>query len=71
MVKYMIEDRKMMVTIVWNLQGFYLVEAFPKGQKFNAVYDIDIIIQRILESHSTGPGPGLTIHADNTRPHIA
>jgi hypothetical protein len=24
-------DRKMMVTIVWNPQGFYLVDALPKG----------------------------------------
>jgi hypothetical protein len=37
-VKHMIGDRKMMITIVWNPQGFHLVDALPKGQKFNANY---------------------------------
>jgi histone-lysine N-methyltransferase SETMAR len=71
MVKHMIGDRKLMVTIVWNPQGFHLVDAFPKGQKFNASYYIDRILQSLLESRSTGRGPGLIIHADNARPHIA
>jgi hypothetical protein len=53
-VKHMIRDRKMMVTIVWNPQGFHLVDALPKGQKFNANYYIDIILQPLLESRSTG-----------------
>jgi hypothetical protein len=71
MVKYMIGDRKMMITIVWNPQGFHLVDALPKGQKFNANYYIDRIIQSLLESRSTGRDPGLIIHADNARPHMA
>jgi histone-lysine N-methyltransferase SETMAR len=65
----MIGDRKMMVTIVWNPQSFHLVDALPKGQKFNANYSIDRILQSLLESRSTGRGPGLIIHADNARPH--
>jgi hypothetical protein len=44
MVKHMIGDRKMMVTIVWNPQVFHLVDALPKGQKFNANYYIDRIL---------------------------
>jgi histone-lysine N-methyltransferase SETMAR len=70
-VKHMIGDRKMMVTIVWNPQGFHLVDALPKGQKFNANYYIDRILQPFLENRSTGRGPGLIIHADNARPHTA
>jgi hypothetical protein len=68
-VKHMIGDRKMMVTIVWNPQGFHFVDTFPKGQKFNANYYIDRILQTLLESCSTGHGPDLVIHADNARPH--
>jgi transposase len=64
-------DRKMMVIIVWNSQGFHLVDALPKGQKFNANYYIDRILQSLLENRSTGRGPGLIIHADNATPHTA
>jgi hypothetical protein len=71
MVKHMIGDYKMMVTIVWNPQGFHFVDALPKGQKFNANYYIDRILQPFLKSRSTGRGPGFIIHADNARSHIA
>jgi hypothetical protein len=67
----MIGDRKMMVTIIWNRQGFYLVDVLPKGQKFNVNYYIDRILQPLLESRSTGRGTGLIIQAHNARPHTA
>jgi transposase InsO family protein len=62
---------KMIVTIVRNSRGFHLVDAVPKGQKTNANYYIDRILQPLLESRSTGRGPGLMIHADNARPYPA
>jgi hypothetical protein len=65
----MIGDRKMMDTIVWTPHDFHLVDGFPKGQKFNASYYVDNILQHLLESRSTGPGSGLIIHADNARLH--
>jgi histone-lysine N-methyltransferase SETMAR len=68
-VKHMIGDRKMMITIVWNLQGFHLFDTLPKGQKFNTSYYIDKILQSLLESRPTGRGPDLIIHADNAKPH--
>jgi hypothetical protein len=43
-VKHMIGERKMMTKIDWNPQGFHLVEALPKGKKFNASYYIDRIL---------------------------
>jgi hypothetical protein len=49
-VKHMNWERKMMVTIIWNPQDFHLVDALPKGQKFNANYYIDRILQPFLES---------------------
>jgi histone-lysine N-methyltransferase SETMAR len=70
-VKYMIGDRKMTVPIVWNPQGFRLVDALSKGQKCKVNYYIDIVLQSLLESRSTGRGPCLTIHADNARSQTA
>jgi hypothetical protein len=70
-VKHMIGDRKMMIPIVWNPQGFHLVDALPKSRKFNANYYLDRILQSLLDSRSTGRAPGLIIQADNARPHIA
>jgi hypothetical protein len=67
----MIGDREMMVTIVWNPQGFHLVDALLKAQKFNANYYIDRILLQLLENCSTGRGTGLIIHADNARLHTA
>jgi histone-lysine N-methyltransferase SETMAR len=61
----------MMVTIVWNPYRFHLVDGLPKGQKFNASYYIDNILQSLFENRSTGPGSGLIIHADNARSHTA
>jgi transposase len=60
-----------MATIVWNPQSFHLINVLPKGQKFNANYYIDRILQSLLENRPTGPGPSLIIHADNARPHTA
>jgi histone-lysine N-methyltransferase SETMAR len=71
MVKHMIGDRKMMIPIVWNSQDFHLVDALTTGQKFNANYYIDRILQPLLENRSTVCGPGLIIHADNARSHTA
>jgi histone-lysine N-methyltransferase SETMAR len=70
-VKHMIGDRKMIVIKVWNPEGFHLVDALPKGQKFKANHYIDRILQSLLEIRSTGCGPGLIIHADNARSHTA
>jgi hypothetical protein len=37
-------EPKMMIIIVWNTQGFHLVDALAKGQKFNANYtEIDTL----------------------------
>jgi hypothetical protein len=70
-VKHTTGGRTLMIILVWNPQDFHLVDALPKGQKFNANYDIDRIVQQFLESRSTGRGPGFIIHADNASPHMA
>jgi histone-lysine N-methyltransferase SETMAR len=65
----MIGDCKMMITTVWNLQGFHLIDALPKGQKCNASYYIDMILQLLFENRSTAPGMSLLIHARNAWSH--
>jgi hypothetical protein len=51
----MIGDRKTMITIVWNPHGFHLVDALPKGQKFNASYYINTILHALLGVAHLGP----------------
>jgi hypothetical protein len=44
MVRHMIEDRKMMITIIWNPHGFHIIDTLPKGQTFNATYYVNIVL---------------------------
>jgi hypothetical protein len=43
-MKHMIGDCKMLITIVWNPQDFHLIDELPKDRKFNASYDINMIL---------------------------
>jgi hypothetical protein len=36
--RHAIQDPKMIVTNAWNPLGFHLLDAFPKGNAFNAEY---------------------------------
>jgi hypothetical protein len=67
----MIDDRKIMVTIIWNPHGFHLIDTLTKSQTFNATYYANIILSPLLDGRSSGPGAGLMIHADDARPHTA
>jgi hypothetical protein len=35
-VRQMVQSQKVMLPIVWNLNGFHLIRVLPKGFKFNA-----------------------------------
>jgi hypothetical protein len=37
--RHTIQSQNVMLTIVWNPDGFHLVNILPKGFKFNAGYD--------------------------------
>jgi hypothetical protein len=67
----MIGEHTTMFTTVWNQHGFYFIDALPKGQTFNAIYYVNIILQPLLDRRSSGPGAGLMIHAYNARPQTA
>jgi histone-lysine N-methyltransferase SETMAR len=72
--KHMIQSRKSLVTIAWNLHGFHLIKALPKGMKFNSQYYIHEILTSLLDWYNAQLGlaqQNLVIHADNARPHTA
>jgi histone-lysine N-methyltransferase SETMAR len=63
-----------MLTIIWNPQCFHLINVFPKGQKFNADYDITYLLSTLCKwcRHQRGASDRkLLVHADNARPHTA
>jgi hypothetical protein len=61
----------MMVTIGWNLLGFHLLDALPKGNPFKTeYYRVNILTESLLLCPPVD-GRRLIIHADNARPHTA
>jgi transposase len=60
-----------MVTIAWNVLGFRLVEALPKGRRFDGEYYRDNILTELIRLHPQAGERNLLLHADNARPHTA
>jgi hypothetical protein len=61
----------MMVTIALNPLGFHLLDAFPKGNTFNAEYfDVNILTE-LFPFRPQVDGRRFIIHTDNARPHTA
>jgi hypothetical protein len=59
-----------MLTIVWNPNGFHLVDVLPGGCKFNAGYSMSKVLGRLSEWRQGQRGEALgklKVHADNTR----
>ena len=72
--KRMITDKKMMLTVFWNPEGFLVVDVLPHGQKFNSEYFINNILQpiyRSLSSRAKELGKTITLHFDNARVHTS
>jgi histone-lysine N-methyltransferase SETMAR len=69
-----VKSKKLMVTIVWNPNGFHFIDVFPNGSKFNAKYYTNKILSRVSEWRQETRGGAtrrLIVHADNARPHTA
>jgi hypothetical protein len=69
-----IKSRKFMLTIVWNLCGFHLIEILDKGRKFNTDYYIAEVLEALSQWRSievAGNEQKVLVHADNARPHTA
>jgi histone-lysine N-methyltransferase SETMAR len=58
-------------TIAWNLLGFPLTMAFPKGRSFNAEYYRYNILAALTQLQPEDDERKLVVHADNARAHIA
>jgi hypothetical protein len=58
-------------TIAWNLLGFPLIVALPKGRTFNAEYYHDNILAALTQFQPEDDGRKLVVHADNARAHTA
>jgi hypothetical protein len=44
---YMAQFCKLMLTVIWNPEGFRVLTALPRGVKFNAGYHTTEILERI------------------------
>jgi histone-lysine N-methyltransferase SETMAR len=55
------------VTIAWNLFGFHVFEALPKGRTFDAEYYHDSVLTALVSLRPKGGERKLAIHADNSR----
>jgi hypothetical protein len=62
------------LTIIWNLRGFHLINVLEKSRKFNAGYYIAEIFEPLSQwcsIEAAGNKRKLLVHADNARPHTA
>jgi len=72
--RHMVTSPKLMLTIVWNPDGFHVINVLPKGQKFNASYYVENILERVsqfAQASGGNRGQAFIVHADNARPHTA
>jgi histone-lysine N-methyltransferase SETMAR len=69
--RHTIQDEKVMVTIVWSVDGFHVVDHLPNGVKFNADYYANHILIPLLDSNAFVPPKKLIVHADNAPVHRA
>jgi hypothetical protein len=56
-----------MLMIVWNPNGFLLIDAIPKGEKYSARFDIDGILTSNCQRLIAAGKRKFVIHADNSR----
>lgn len=72
--KKMISDKKYMLTIFWNANGFTVIDVLPDGIKFNSEYFINNILEDIYKKTTSIRKNSLkkiTVHFDNARPHTS
>ena len=67
--------KKAMITIFFSGSGFLLVDALPKGAKFNSDYFCDTILEGLKkEIHRRRPKmlfKNIFLHMDNAKPHLS
>ena len=73
-VKKTVQDKKYMLTIFWNPNGFSVVKVLPENERFTAEYFINNILKELYEKTKQLPNRDnrkVTLHYDNARPHTA
>lgn len=64
---------KLMLTIMWSVDEFFVVEWLENGMKFNSQYFCNIILEKLIEKicfHGWNPKiRKFLLHVDNARPH--
>jgi hypothetical protein len=64
----MAQSPKIMMTIVWSLIGFHVVDVVPKGSKFNSHHYVSAILQSLADwpvGEIGATNLKLIMHADN------
>jgi hypothetical protein len=70
--RQIISSSTLIITVVWNSSGFYVMTALPKGLKVDIGYYTREILQEIekwREQQGVGSGRKLSFHMDDARSH--
>jgi hypothetical protein len=59
------------LTIVWNSNGFHLIDAMPTAEEYSVQWNINNILTPICQRLIPAGKCILVIHADNSRCHTA
>ena len=73
-VAHTINSKKTMITVLWTIKGFLVVDALPDGSRFNSSYAASLLHKLssvVRESRPVSGLSGLFLHWDNARPHIS
>ena len=64
---------KIMITVIWNIQGFHIIDFLPEGMAFNSEYMIEHILTPLAEKKHEIWGSSckrkMWLHLDNCRVH--
>jgi hypothetical protein len=66
--RYVIQDPKMMLLIVWNLLGFYLLDMFPQGRAFRTEYYCRTNLTVLLPLNRQVDERKRVLYAENAKP---
>jgi len=70
--KKTIQSKKVMVTILWGIGGFYLVEQLPSDQSFNSLYFVTLLQKlkkKLSQTKAMKKIKQFNIHLDNAKVH--
>jgi len=69
-----IQSKKVMLTILWGIEGFYVVEALANKQKFDSDYFTSLLVKLKKNLHSMRRSKSMKkvyLHLDNAKVHTS